>query len=422
LVDRYKLSANESGKETREAYGVFPANFVEDIDAGQDDEGASDGHEHRSATLAAATAADASISATKAATTAFLASGGDGNGEVSSGSRPNLWTKGLTAVQRMGALADLEGTSAEVAEASYGNSYGHGNVSSSMKDIATEAIGINSIRTTLLKRASRAGVTLDGGGGGGGGGAKGGSGGGGNMGAGAEDSNRSEATAPSAPPSTLAPAPAQAPAAGESNCQEVTVDGDSNSKVLGGVKVMHGAGSVKVTKQGSKRTKVPPPFMARKPKSKPKPKPKPKPTSKPKSAVDIKHVASGTTDVGSLADADDVGLAEKNGSQSSEKLGGSVGGGGRSCGGGAGEDRVNSTGLAASCTRVVAAFSYRAQSEDELSFTEGDAIEVIIRKDDGWFAGHLLRKGSGGEVGGSVREGAYGFFPANFVRQQPSDK
>jgi len=62
-----------------------------------------------------------------------------------------------------------------------------------------------------------------------------------------------------------------------------------------------------------------------------------------------------------------------------------------------------------SVARVVASFEYEPEKSDELSFVEGDFIDVTQMNDDGWYAGFVLK------ADGS--RGDFGFFPENYVEQ-----
>ena len=56
----------------------------------------------------------------------------------------------------------------------------------------------------------------------------------------------------------------------------------------------------------------------------------------------------------------------------------------------------------------MAAYDYEAQNDGELSFEEGDRIEVVARSDDGWWEGRL--------------KGAVGLFPSNYIEDEESDE
>ena len=56
---------------------------------------------------------------------------------------------------------------------------------------------------------------------------------------------------------------------------------------------------------------------------------------------------------------------------------------------------------------VESMFSYKAQKEDELNFTEGRTIYVLKKNPDGWYEG--------------VLDGVRGLFPFNYVKAKPAD-
>ena len=52
---------------------------------------------------------------------------------------------------------------------------------------------------------------------------------------------------------------------------------------------------------------------------------------------------------------------------------------------------------------ATALFDYTAQADEELSFAEGDVIEIVTRDASGWWVGKL--------------RGKQGYFPGNYVKE-----
>jgi hypothetical protein len=58
---------------------------------------------------------------------------------------------------------------------------------------------------------------------------------------------------------------------------------------------------------------------------------------------------------------------------------------------------------------VVALYEYKAQRGDELDLAQGDEILVLVKENDSWWMGQLMRTG---------REG---YFPASYVQEKLYD-
>jgi len=67
-----------------------------------------------------------------------------------------------------------------------------------------------------------------------------------------------------------------------------------------------------------------------------------------------------------------------------------------------------------SVAKVIALFEYEPVKDDELSFVEGDHVDVTQMNDDGWFAGFVLRADG--------TRGDFGFFPENYVEQMAASE
>ncbi len=58
---------------------------------------------------------------------------------------------------------------------------------------------------------------------------------------------------------------------------------------------------------------------------------------------------------------------------------------------------------------VVALYEYKAQRSDELDLAQGDDILVLVKENDSWWMGQLMKTG---------REG---YFPASYVQEKQYD-
>jgi hypothetical protein len=55
---------------------------------------------------------------------------------------------------------------------------------------------------------------------------------------------------------------------------------------------------------------------------------------------------------------------------------------------------------------VIALYDYKAQRSDELNFNKGDDIRVLVKENDNWWMGELIR---------TKQEG---YFPAGYVQEK----